>query len=200
MIDLTGYDGIIFDMDGTLVDSGTLHEEVWRTLLTMQNIPLDRALMRSLAGYSFVETVQHLLTHFKLSRQIDFDSYEQVKTRLLSELYQRHVKPTPLFAMIEAQLNGRPTAVGTGSSSEEADWFLTACQLRSHIHHIVGCDKVKYAKPAPDTFLACAQLMGVKPERCLVFEDAPAGFAAAKSAGMDVIDVAEFGIHNEYFL
>lgn len=75
------------------------------------------------------------------------------------------------------------------------------CGLLELVDHVVGADQVSEPKPAPDTFLRCAELMGIAPARCIVFEDAKAGIQAAKSAGMFVVDVlVDFDIQNDYFL
>jgi HAD superfamily hydrolase (TIGR01509 family) len=80
-------------------------------------------------------------------------------------------------------------AVGTGSEQSMADALLTQLGVRELFSAVVGADDVQRHKPEPDTFLRCAELMGVAPERCVVFEDADFGVQAAKAAGMDVVDV-----------
>lgn len=66
-------------------------------------------------------------------------------------------------------------AVGTGAYTEEAIQILTLCGLLELVDHVVGADQVDSPKPAPDTFLRCAELMGIAPARCIVFEDARRG-------------------------
>ncbi|MDG6692768.1 HAD-IA family hydrolase, partial [Staphylococcus aureus] len=61
--------------------------------------------------------------------------------------------------------------------------------LRHYFTAVVAADHVQHHKPAPDTFLRCATLMGVAPEKCVVFEDADFGLEAARLAGMDAVDV-----------
>jgi len=78
---------------------------------------------------------------------------------------------------------------------------LQLCGLDQYINFVVGADQVENPKPAPDTFLRCAQLMQVDPQRCVVFEDAQMGLLAAKRAGMEAIDVLQvLQIENDYFL
>lgn len=92
-------------------------------------------------------------------------------------------------------------AVGTGARTAEAQHILEICGLGKYITAVVGADRVARPKPAPDTFLRCAELLGVAPQECVVFEDAKLGIEAAESAGMTVVDVyAELNIHNDYFL
>ena len=83
----------------------------------------------------------------------------------------------------------------------EALHILELCGLDGYLQAVVGADQVANPKPAPDTFLRCAELLGVPPQDCVVFEDAKLGMEAAMRAGMTVVDVqAELQIHNDYFL
>lgn len=70
-----------------------------------------------------------------------------------------------------------------------AEALLNQLGVRELFTAVVGADDVQRHKPEPDTFLRCAELMGVAPKRCVVFEDADFGVQAAKAAGMDVVDV-----------
>jgi HAD superfamily hydrolase (TIGR01509 family) len=80
-------------------------------------------------------------------------------------------------------------AVGTGSEHSLAKALLEELGVYHLFDALVGADDVQRHKPQPDTFLRCAELMGIAPERCVVFEDADFGVQAAKAAGMDVVDV-----------
>jgi len=195
------FDAIIFDMDGTLVDSGRLHQNAWTLTLNKYGIPIDPALMRSLAGVPTMGTVEFLIEHFSLDLQVDLQQMNEFKETIVRDTMKDYVKPTALAEFALANKGKRPMAVGTGAYSDEANIILHICGLTHLIDHVVGADQVENHKPSPDTFLRCAELMGVAPQRCIVFEDAQAGIQAAKSAGMFVIDVlAEFQIENDYFL
>ncbi|MCL1089670.1 beta-phosphoglucomutase family hydrolase [Shewanella profunda] len=195
------FDGIIFDMDGTLVDSGQLHEQAWRQTLSHFGIPVDAALMRSLAGVPTIGTLEILIDHFGVTPAASCEAMNEYKEALVRETMHLYVKPTRLVEFAQHNKGKRPMAVGTGAYTGEAIEILTLCGLLELVDHVVGADQVSAPKPAPDTFLRCAQLMGIAPERCIVFEDAKAGIQAAKSAGMFVVDVlVDFDIQNDYFL
>lgn len=195
------YEGIIFDMDGTLVDSGRLHQNAWTQALNQYQIPINFALMRSLAGVPTKETVDILVKHFDLNIQASSDEINEFKEAIVKETIHQYVKPTKLAEFARDNAGKRPMSVGTGAYTTEAKQILEMCGLTELIDHLVGADQVKNPKPAPDTFLRCAELMQIKPEKCIVFEDAPAGIQAAKSAGMFVVDVLEvMQIKNDYFL
>ena len=195
------YHAIIFDMDGTLVDSGPLHEVAWTETLNTYEIPIDRPLMRSLAGVPTKGTIEILLDKFDCKPAASLTVMNDFKEAVVRRRAAEFVRPTALIE-IARQYHGKiPMSVGTGAYTQEAREILEHCGLTGLLDHIVGADLVANPKPAPDTFLRCAELMGVAPEHCVVFEDAKLGLEAARRAGMTGIDVLEhFSIHNDYFL
>ena len=102
--------------------------------------------------------------------------------------------------MVKKYHGEKPMAIGTGANTAEARLVLKQCGLDHFIDVVVGADQVQNAKPAPDTFLRCAELLGVDAARCVVFEDSRLGLQAAARAGMAGIDVLLIhNIHNDYF-
>lgn len=195
------YQAIIFDMDGTLVDSGQLHEVAWIETLNRFEIPIDRPLMRSLAGVPTKDTIALLLERFDCRPSASLAVMNDFKEQVVRERAREFVRPTALVEVARQYQGSRPMSVGTGAYTEEAKRILAHCELLGLIDFVVGADLVANPKPAPDTFLRCAELMGVAPEHCVVFEDSPLGLEAAERAGMKGVDVLEaFAIANEYFL
>ena len=157
--------------------------------------------MRSLAGVPTIDTVEYLIEHFSLDIQLDMKQVNEFKEAIVRKTMKQYVKPTRLAQFAEENKCIRPMSVGTGAYTDEAIILLKTCGLLNLIDYVVGADQVKKPKPSPETFLRCAELMQVKPERCIVFEDAQTGIQAAKSAGMFVVDVLDkFQIKNDYFL
>ncbi|MEG1653562.1 MAG: HAD-IA family hydrolase, partial [Hafnia sp.] len=99
------------------------------------------------------------------------------------------VKPLPLIDVVLAYKGKKPMAVGTGSEHRMADALLRHLGLHNCFQAIVGADDVTRHKPEPDTFLRCAELIGVSPKDCVVFEDADFGIQAAQRANMAWVDV-----------
>lgn len=195
------YDALIFDMDGTLVDSGQLHEHAWTATLEKYAIPIDRPLMRSLAGVPTKGTIEILLEKFALSVDASLDEMNDFKEQWVHQNMHRFVKATSLAEIARHYHGKKPMAVGTGAYTQEAQTILKLCGLDQLLQHVVGADQVANPKPAPDTFLRCAHLLGAAPEKCVVFEDSKLGLQAAASAGMAGVDVLEVHqVVNDYFL
>ncbi len=93
------------------------------------------------------------------------------------------VRPLPLIEVVKAWHGRRPMSVGTGSESAVAEALLAHLGLRHYFSAVVAADHVVNHKPAPDTFLPCAERMGVAPEKCVVFEDADFASAGGEARG-----------------
>ena len=201
-VDLSQYEAFVFDMDGTIVDSGQLHEKAWLAALEKHKISNSRAFMRGLAGVPTYETI--LLAakeaNVELSEEV-IQSMMAQKEAFVNEHYADFVKATDLEKIVKQYHKKVPMVVGTGASTIEAHRFLKQTGLFNYFDAIIGCDQVKNGKPKGDTFLLAAQKIGIDPKNCIVFEDAEFGFMAASDGGMDCVDVKlAYDIHNDYFL
>ncbi|MGM3159197.1 fructose-1-phosphate/6-phosphogluconate phosphatase [Dickeya undicola] len=181
------YLGLIFDMDGTILDTEPTHSLAWQQVLAKHGMSYDDDAMTALNGAPTWRIAEVIINQ----HQSDLDPYRLAaeKAALTETMLMDTVQPLPLIDVVKAYHGRRPMAVGTGSTHGLADRLLRHLGLRDYFSALVGADDVQRHKPFPDTFLRCATLIQIAPEHCLVFEDADFGLQAAASAGMDVIDV-----------
>lgn len=178
---------LIFDVDGTLADSMPVHLASWKEVGEKHGFYYTREDLERYAGMSGQEIVGVISDKFGL--QLDFDRIvEEKEAAFLENLDQ--VKPIhPVVRLLEDYRGRLPLAAGTGGVRRVATQILDSIGVLNKIDTLVAADDVKKHKPHPDTFLKCAEALGVPPQRCMVFEDAELGFQAARNAGMHVVDV-----------
>lgn len=185
MIDLSNYDAIIFDMDGTLIDSMSLHLEAWRGACEAFGYPYDKQYMYSLGGIPTVKTVE------LLNQKYDMSHCPEAVAKTKRELWSSYSQYPPLiddtFAIFQYYRPIKHIGVGTGAERDHAETLLKHHGLLPELDVLVTSSDVEHGKPHPETFLKAAQKMGVDPARCVVFEDTNIGEQAAIRAGMDCI-------------
>ena len=181
---------LIFDVDGTLADSMPMHMETWELLGNKYGFQYTQEELESYAGRSGQEIVE--IINEKNGLQLDPDKVSHEKEEAFLENLDR-VKPiAPVVKVLEDYYGVLPIAAGTGGFRSVATKILKSVGVWDKIDTLVGSDDVIHHKPAPDTFLKCAEELGVEPKDCLVFEDADLGFRAARNAGMHLIDVRPY--------
>lgn len=187
-VDFSAYKGLIFDLDGTLIDSMPWHTKAWQQVCAEHGFTIDPNLIYKLGGMASRGIV--LLFKEEGKNVGDVDEFVQRKI----ELYRANIDKVELFAPIvkilkDAKARGQKCAIGTGTQRINAEDIVKARNLTPLIDAIVSSDDVKNHKPNPDTFLKAAEMMGLKPSECLVFDDGPVGLAAAKAGHMDCVEV-----------
>jgi HAD superfamily hydrolase (TIGR01509 family) len=180
------FDAVIFDCDGTLVDSMPLHFVAWTQALDHHKAPFvfTEEYFYAKAGVREQDVVN--LLNAQHGSGLDPDSVAEHKSKLFHQIIHqvREIKPVADFAR---SLQGiKPMAVASGSEEP----LVRTCLAQNQLLHlfedrIITPRLVKHGKPAPDMFLLAAQRMGIPPERCLVVEDGLSGVEAAKAAGMN---------------
>jgi HAD superfamily hydrolase (TIGR01509 family) len=184
---------VIFDLDGTLIDSERLVIEAGAGILADMGIADGRALLTALVGIDAVEGQRRLLAH--AGPAFDLAVFDDAWNRAARIAFDADV---PLMAgaealLIEVAALGLPRAVATNSRTRSALHKLGRAGLLHHFGeaHVVGVDAVARPKPAPDLFLEAARRLRALPEACLVFEDSDTGVAAALAAGMRVVQIPD---------
>ena len=185
-----GYKAVIFDLDGTLVDSMPAHFEAWRKALAKARAPKDvfpEDVFYAMGGRPTKDIVVELNGEHNLHIDPEFVSLAKREAYLSSLDKIEVIEDVVDFAR---SLRGKmPLGVATGGSRVVVEKTLQAVGLSDLFDEVVTANDVECGKPAPDVYLEVAQRLGVAPEDCLAFEDAPAGMMAAQSAGMKVVAV-----------
>lgn len=186
----TPFQALIFDCDGTLVDSMPLHYQAWVASLTHHQAPFafTEDFFYSKAGVREQDVVKEL--NLEYGTQVDPDSVADYKASLFEKMIPQVPAVLPV-ADFARSMHGRvPMSVASGSEEHIVRGCLTANELLHLFDDIIITPRlVARGKPAPDMFLLAAERMGVKPQDCLVLEDGQSGIDAAKAAGMNWVFV-----------
>ncbi len=182
--------GLIFDIDGTICDTMPVHFIAWRETAAEHGIDFTPELFVEVTGVPAFQTSQYLKKKFNG----DFDEMEFTLTK--ERRYEQNMykaKPIePVVKLIRENKGKLPMACGTGGSQYLAWKTLEIAGVKDCFDHVVAAEDVVNHKPFPDTFLKAAELIGVPPEFCEVFEDGELGLQAAERAGMMSVDVTKY--------
>lgn len=179
---------VIFDLDGTLVDSEPNHYEASRQTLAAHGVPgFTWADHETYVGISTRESVRIWRERYGLRASVP-ELLAETNRRYL-DLARTRTRTYPEMRAFVELLAARkvPMAVASGSSPEAIEAVLTGTGLAAHLRTTVSADEVPHGKPAPDVFLEAARRLGTPPADCVVLEDAAPGAAAAHAAGMRCI-------------
>ncbi len=182
---MAGYKGILFDMDGVLVDSEPLfHKAVNIMVERCGAAPItEEENNRYLLGTTVEETwvrVKELRDVPQTPAELLAGYNEVVKEVLRSDLTAR---PGVRDLIAEAQRRGLPIAVASSSLREWVNLKLSVIGLTDAFAVKLGGDDIENGKPAPDIYIKAARLIGLEATECIAIEDSPIGLAAASSSG-----------------
>lgn len=193
-------EAVIFDLDGTLIDSMGIWHQIDIDYLASYDFSLPEDLHQNIEGMSFTETAQYFKERFQIP-----DDVEVIKDRwhdMAREHYAHHIqlKKGALQVLDYLDKKGMALGIGTSNYSELVDLVLENHQIKHRFQSIRTSCEVERGKPYPDIYLLVAKDLNVNPERCLVFEDIPNGILAAKRAEMKtcaVFDEASKHVQNQ---
>lgn len=187
-----GIRGLIFDLDGTLADTMPYHFKGWRIACKKFGIDIDNDFLKKHTGSPGWIIADEIIKKCKVNGSVSID---QLIDEKLIEFYkdQHLVKPVlPVLEIVKKYHGILPMAVGTGGHRDAVERTMEITDLRKYFDIIITANDVENFKPHPETFLKCAELMGIDPEYIEVFEDGDLGIEAALNAGMIATDVREW--------
>lgn len=179
--------GLIFDCDGTLVDTPPLYARAWMDALRPFDATPELDWFRPRTGLSEHLLMDEVDEHFGTTLPRD-EVIRLLRHSVLTNLHTLQEIGT-VTAIARQQHGQRRLAVASSGPAAIVSATLTATGLAGLFDEIVTIDDVPTPKPAPDLFLEAAKRLNITPDRCLVFEDSPQGLEAASRAGMMVIDI-----------
>lgn len=173
---------LIFDLDGTIADTMPVHFLAYKNILHDYGIEFTPEIFSTLAGIPAVGTIRKLNEMFGTS--MDPEDIGHFKEREYEKIMHRMKPVVPVVELVKKYHGVMPMSVGTGGYRRLAWKSLEILGLKDYFEILVSGEDVEHPKPDPETFLKCAERMGVAPEYCHVFEDGVLGIEAATAAGM----------------
>jgi beta-phosphoglucomutase family hydrolase len=179
----------IFDLNGTMIDDMQYHSAAWYSIL---NDDLNANLTREAVNRQMYGKNEELLDRIFGKGRFTKEQVAEISTKK-EQSYQTAFRPyLQLIAGLPALLEKAKKyeilmAIGSAAIPFNIDFVLDNLQIRHYFQAIVSADDVTVSKPDPETFVKAARILGVSPETCIVFEDAPKGVEAAQRAGMSSI-------------
>jgi beta-phosphoglucomutase family hydrolase len=181
------FQGLIFDCDGTLVDTMPLHYRSWAQAMQEFNLHISEEQFYAFSGMPTVTIIEKLCQEQDVT--CDVQAAAEEKERLFLASFDSLQSIRPVVEIVHRERGRRKMAVASGGWKSVINQSMAAVGLSGLFDAIVGADEVAHGKPAPDIFLKAAELLGLPPAACLVYEDGSLGIQAATAAGMQVIDV-----------
>jgi beta-phosphoglucomutase len=186
--------GVLWDVDGTLVDTAELHFQAWARLAREIEAPFTREDFAATFGWRNPEIVPKL---FGVHASDEVDALGQRKEDYYRVEAAKGLDLLPGVAVLVRSLEaaGFGQAVGSSAPRANIELILDMCGLRAILKDVVAMEDTTRGKPDPQVFLLGAAKLGIEPRHCVVFEDAPVGVRAAKAAGMKAVGVTFVGHH-----
>lgn len=191
------YKGLIFDLDGVVVDTAKYHFQAWKKLADELDIPFSKEDNERLKGVSRKASFEIILEIGKRDmsqeeKEFYCEKKNNVYVSYIQQLDESEILPGVKEFLTDAREKGYKIALG--SASKNSLLILNRLGISGLFDAIVDGTKVSRAKPDPEVFLKGAQELKVSCENCIVFEDAQAGIEAAHNAGMKAVGIGEKAI------
>ena len=188
------FKAFIFDMNGTMINDMQFHEDAWyEILVNQQHAPLTRAQVKSHMYGKNEELFERVFGAGKFSKE-EMNDIALQKEQQYQKDFLQHLKLIKGLdeLLVKAKANNIQMAIGTAAIPFNIDYVLDNLQIRQYFKALISANDVAVSKPHPDVFLKAAEQLGIAPQDCLVFEDAPKGIEAARRAGMQAVGITSY--------
>jgi HAD superfamily hydrolase (TIGR01509 family) len=183
------YRALLFDLDGTLAETDSLHRPTWVDVLQPYGIEVDEAFYKErISGRSNSKIVQDLLPD--LSAEEGRKLADAKETNFRERAHELEPLPGLLDFMQKGRDRGRSLALVTNAPVENVEAILLALELDAFFDEVVLSDEVGPVKPDPAPYKAALDKFGISPEEALAFEDSTSGIASSVAAGIPTVGIA----------
>lgn len=190
----------LFDLNGTMIDDMRFHWDVWFEVITKQlGAQLTKEEVRGHMYRTNYEVLTRIFGEGRFSED-EFNTISHAKEVRYQEIYRPHLDLLPgLFDFLKkSKESGIKMAIGSAAPLFNINFVMDNLDIRHYFQEIISGDDVAESKPHPEVYLKAARHLGVAPESCLVFEDAPKGVEAALNANMHAIVVTTMHDEEEF--
>lgn len=176
-------------MDGVIVDSNPVHRKVWAEYNRRFGVETDENMQQRMYGRRNDDIVRDFLGAHLADEEVR--AHGAAKERLFRDTIRTGLEETlvPGVRDFLERHRGQPIGMATNAEPANVEFLLDAARLRPYFRAVVDGHQVSHAKPHPEIYLRAAELLGVEPRECVVFEDSLTGIEAARAAGMAVVGV-----------
>lgn len=187
------YKAFIFDLDGVLVDTAKYHFNAWSRLANSLGFDFTEQQNEELKGISRIDSLKKILKwgNQEVNEENELNRLANIKNTWYIEMIEKmtpdEILPSVYDFLVLSQKEGIKIALG--SASKNAEIILKRTGITHFFDAIVDGNLVKKSKPDPEVFIKAQQLLKVKTQECVVFEDAQAGIDAAKAVSMKVVGI-----------
>lgn len=186
---LSHIEAVLFDLDGTLVDSMWMWGAIDVEYLGRHGLTLPKDLQKAIEGMSFSETAVYFKKRFSLPEPLEEIKAEWIAMSKEKYAHEVSLKPGAREFLEYLKSHGCKAGIATSNGRELLNAVVEGQGLSPYFQCLMTSCEAGAGKPAPDVYLKVAEALGVHPKNCLVFEDTPAGVRAGKAAGAKVCSI-----------
>jgi beta-phosphoglucomutase len=191
---MTRFTAVVFDLDGVITDTAHYHYLAWKRLAESVNVPFDEAFNEHLKGVDRMGSLELILGaaagNYTMEQKLALaDSKNRHYQELIATMGAKDLLPGAVDALAAVRAAG--LKIGLASVSKNAFTVLDMLGIRDRFDVVVDAARITHSKPHPEIFLTAAAQLGVAPGDCLGVEDAVAGVASIKAAGMFALGVGD---------